>query len=128
MVELVLNRIYQCSRNSSFILISPWRVEAVWFPKALKLATQLPTRQDCIGHGGVRLPPHQQEGRQDKICRMEAFRIGRPQIGELSAGALETLQSSWAKNTQEYYGLGFRYWTQYCQRNQLDEASLSAAT
>ena len=44
MVELVLNRIYQCSRNSSFILISPWRVEAVWFPKALKLATQLPTR------------------------------------------------------------------------------------
>ena len=44
MVELVLNRIYQCSRNSSFILITPWRVGAVWFPKVLKLASQLPTR------------------------------------------------------------------------------------
>merc|ERR1712030_304902 len=30
------------------------------------------------------------------------------------------------KNTQDCYGLGFRYWTQYCRRNQLDEASPSA--
>ena len=44
MVELVLNRIYQCSRDSSFILITPWRVGAVWFPKVLKLAIQPPTR------------------------------------------------------------------------------------
>ena len=44
MVELVLNRIYQCSKNSSFILITPWRVGALWFPKVLKLATQTPIR------------------------------------------------------------------------------------
>ena len=44
MVELVLNRIYQCSQNSTFILVTPWRMQAVWFPKALKLAIQLPTR------------------------------------------------------------------------------------
>ena len=44
MVELVLNRIYQCSNNSSFILITPWRVRALWFPKVLKLATQTPIR------------------------------------------------------------------------------------
>ena len=44
MIELVLNRIHQCSRNSRFILITPWRIGAVWFNKALKLATQLPIR------------------------------------------------------------------------------------
>ena len=44
MVELVLNRIYQCSKNSSFIVITPWRVRALWFPKVLKLATQPPMR------------------------------------------------------------------------------------
>ena len=44
MVELILNRIFQCSQNSNFILITPWRMQAVWFPKAIKLATQLPTR------------------------------------------------------------------------------------
>ena len=44
MVELILNRIYQCSENSNFILITPWRVSAVWFPKALKLAVQPPIR------------------------------------------------------------------------------------
>merc|ERR1711888_290582 len=43
-VELILNRIYQCNKDFSFILITPWRISAVWFPKALKLATQLPTR------------------------------------------------------------------------------------
>ena len=44
MVELVLNRIYQCSKNSSFILITLWRVGALWFPKVLKLAIQTPIR------------------------------------------------------------------------------------
>ena len=44
MVELILNRIHQSSRNSRFILIMPWRTAAVWFPKALKLATQIPIR------------------------------------------------------------------------------------
>merc|ERR1711891_121281 len=78
------------------------------------------------GLSGVRLPPYHQERKQDEVRRLEAFQVGRPQVGELSAGALETLQSSWAKNTKECYGLGFRYWTQYCRRNQLDESSLSA--
>ena len=117
MVELVLNRIYQCSSNSSFILITPWRVGALWFPKGTQAGN--PTSDETPGlmehrggHGGARLPSHQQQGRQDKIRRLEAYRFGRPQVGELSAGALETLQSSWAKNTQECYGLGFRYWTQ----------------
>ena len=44
MVELILNRIYQCSKNSSFIVITPWRTSALWFPKVLKLATQSPVR------------------------------------------------------------------------------------
>ena len=36
MVELVLNRIYQCSQDSRFILITRWARSATWFPKALK--------------------------------------------------------------------------------------------
>ena len=44
MVELILNRIYQCSKNSSFIVVTPWRTSALWFPKVLKLAIQSPVR------------------------------------------------------------------------------------
>ena len=36
MVELVLNRIYQCSQDSRFILVTRWATSATWFPKALK--------------------------------------------------------------------------------------------
>ena len=35
-VELVLNRIYQCSKDSRFILVTRWATSATWFPKALK--------------------------------------------------------------------------------------------
>ena len=35
-VELVLNRIYQCSKDSRFILVMRWATSATWFPKALK--------------------------------------------------------------------------------------------
>ena len=44
MIELILNRIYQCSRDTSFIVITPWRQSAQWFPKVLKLAVQCPVR------------------------------------------------------------------------------------
>ena len=44
MMELILNRIYQCSRETTFIVISPWKPKAVWFPKALLLAVTPPTR------------------------------------------------------------------------------------
>ena len=35
-VELVLNRIYQCSKDSRFILVTRWATSATWFPKVLK--------------------------------------------------------------------------------------------
>ena len=35
-VELVLNRIYQCSQDSRFILVTRWATIEAWFPKALK--------------------------------------------------------------------------------------------
>ena len=44
MMELILNRIYQCSQNTKFVVISPWKTKAQWFPKALCLSTQLPIR------------------------------------------------------------------------------------
>lgn len=44
MVELVLNRIYQCSSETSFLLVSQWKPRATWFPKALLLSTSPPLR------------------------------------------------------------------------------------
>ena len=44
MVELILNRIYQCKTSNTFIVITPWKPKAVWFPKALQLASAPPTR------------------------------------------------------------------------------------
>ena len=44
MMELILNRIYQCSGNSRFIVIYPWKPRALWFPKLMKLAIQQPIR------------------------------------------------------------------------------------
>ena len=44
MMELILNRIYQCRRENRFIVISPWKVKAQWFPKAVKLSLQPPFR------------------------------------------------------------------------------------
>ena len=44
MVELILNRIFQCSSSSRFIMITPWKPKAQWFSKAVKLAVQDPVR------------------------------------------------------------------------------------
>lgn len=44
MVELVLNRIYQCSSSTAFLLVTQWKPRATWFPKALLLSTSLPLR------------------------------------------------------------------------------------
>ena len=33
MMELILNRIYQCLGESRFIVICPWKLRALWFPK-----------------------------------------------------------------------------------------------
>merc|ERR1712030_83644 len=74
----------------------------------------------------VRPSPSKQQGEQDEIRRLAAYRTGRPQVRGLSIGAEQIIQSSWAKNTKETYGLGFRYWTQFCRDNQLDEFMPSA--
>ena len=42
MVELVLNRIYQCSSSTAFLFVTQWKPRATWFPKALLLSTSLP--------------------------------------------------------------------------------------
>ena len=75
-----------------------------------------------------RVPEHPQHSHRkvDQVCRLDAYRQGRPEVGGLSPGALSTLQQSWAKATQESYGLGFRYWTQFCRQHQLDEAAPSS--
>ena len=44
MVELILNRIYQCNQKSQFIVITPWKPKAEWFPKAVALSVRKPVR------------------------------------------------------------------------------------
>ena len=44
MMELILNRIHQCQRSASFIVISPWKPKVRWFPKILTLAVRAPVR------------------------------------------------------------------------------------
>ena len=44
MVELILNRIYQCNQTCHFILITPWKPKAPWFPKAVALSVRTPVR------------------------------------------------------------------------------------
>ena len=44
MIELVLNRIYQCSYKTQFLLVTPWKPRSTWFPKALLLSQDHPHR------------------------------------------------------------------------------------
>ena len=44
MMELILNRIYQCNTDTRFILVSPWKPKAQWFPKLLSLTERAPLR------------------------------------------------------------------------------------
>ena len=44
MVELILNRIKQCKVETVFLLVTPWKPRATWFPKALLLSTAPPHR------------------------------------------------------------------------------------
>ena len=96
----------------------------VWEDSTLSQRTSFKTtcqRIDSCRPSRLNLLPKNTIWEQDKIRRMEAFWKGRPQLGQLSAGASKVLQSSWATTTQESYGLGYRYYSTFCERNGLDE-------
>ena len=48
MMELILNRIYQYSKESRFILIYPWKPIAQWFPSG----SGSPVDPKQLDHGG----------------------------------------------------------------------------
>ena len=52
MMELILNRIFQCSPRTNFIVISPWKPKAQWFPKMLHL-TRIPPVKLPVSHETV---------------------------------------------------------------------------
>lgn len=56
----------------------------------------------------------------DEVRRVEAFWWGRSQGGRLSSGAQLIIQSSWAQGTKSVYGLGFRYYSEFCKKHKLD--------
>ena len=76
--------------------------------------------KDGPGFGNTNDSSREQIRRKDKIRRLEAFWRGRPEMGRLSDGAFQTLLKSWAEGTEESYGLGFRYYSRYCERNNLE--------
>ena len=49
------------------------------------------TNQDSEQPGRVRHGPKHPNWKRDQFHRLDAFREGRPQVGELSGGAVETL-------------------------------------
>ena len=51
---------------------------------------------------------------------MEAFWSRRNKGGGLSAGAEFIVQSGWAQGTKSVYGLGYRYYVQFCRKHKLD--------
>ena len=96
----------------------------VWKDSTLSQRTSSKTTCQRIDSGRssrLNLLPKNTVWEQDKVRRMEAFWKGRPQFRQLSAGASKVLQSSWATTTQESYGLGYRYYATFCERNGLDE-------
>ena len=56
----------------------------------------------------------------DEIRRVEAFWWGRRSGGRLSIGAQSIIQSSWAKGTKSVYGLGYRYYAEFCKKHKMD--------
>ena len=44
MLELVLNRVFQCKKETRFLLVTPWKPHSTWFPKALLLSLEDPLR------------------------------------------------------------------------------------
>ena len=44
MIELILNRIFQCNPSSEFIVVTPWKPKAQWFGKIQHLAKEPPLR------------------------------------------------------------------------------------
>ena len=56
----------------------------------------------------------------DEVRRVEAYWSRRDTSGGLSAGAQLIIQSGWAQGTKSVYGLGFRYFVQFCTKHKLD--------
>ena len=56
MMELVLNRIHQCKTTTSFLVVSPWKPRATWFPKVSALvnfsSAQIPSQSRNSGGSG----------------------------------------------------------------------------
>ena len=81
-----------------------------------------PEHKHSHGQGRVRVPASHTHRGQDQVRCLAAFRQGRPSIGRLSIGALNTLQSSWAEATKVRYGLGLRLYFDYCREHFLDKS------
>ena len=75
---------------------------------------------DSGGSSQVVLSSKHSLWKADEVRRVEAFWSGRNKGGGLSAGAELIVQSGWAKGTKSVYGLGYRYFVQFCRKHKLD--------
>ena len=76
--------------------------------------------QDSGGSGSVIISSQHALWKSDEVRRVEAFWRGRNKGGRLSPGAESIILSGWAQGTKSVYGLGYRYYTQFCGKHQLD--------
>ena len=76
--------------------------------------------QDSGGSGAVLLSSQHTLWQRDEICRLEAFWSGRNKGRGLSSRAEFIVQSGWAEGTKSVYGLGYRYYVEFCRKHQMD--------
>ena len=76
--------------------------------------------QDSGGSVSVILSSQHALWQSDEVRRVEAFWRGRNKSGRLSPGAESIILSGWAQGTKSVYGLGYRYYTQFCKKHKLD--------
>ena len=76
--------------------------------------------QNSGGSGSVILSSRHALWQSDEVRRVEAFWRGRTKGRRLSPGAESIILSGWAQGTKSVYGLGYRYYTQFCRKHQLD--------
>ena len=76
--------------------------------------------QDSAGSVSVNLSSQHAIWQSDEVRRVEAFWRGRNKSGRLSPGAESIILSGWAQGTKSVYGLGYRYYTEFCRKHQMN--------
>ena len=84
-------------------------------------SAQIPSQsRNSGGSGSVFMSSQYTLWHGDEVRRLEAYWSGRDKGRGLSSRAEFIIQSGWAEGTKSVYGLGYRYYTEFCKKHQMD--------